>query len=190
MTAASMSMMVMKMKLRSRGERGERKKLLKTLFSRRIGDREKKPLWNGGIHIVLFFISGTGDDDWWKGEVGQVPLGTVVLASSWFKKTPEKVKYLVSTGEEIQSSNSPVLSRLSTNDMQFSRYWCFGVFFWGSSLSLMLGLHDLVIVSLLLLSFQTFTYYYLFLRLHACLMSPVLASTSAYQVWSISRYFS
>ena len=46
----------------------------------------------------------------------------------------------------------------------------------------MLGLHDLVIVSLLLLSFQTFTYYYLFLRLHACLMSPVLASTSAYQV--------
>lgn len=46
------------------------------------------------------------------------------------------------------SSNSPVLSRLLTNEMkQFSRYWCFGVFF-GLKLELIVKcLQDLVIVS-------------------------------------------
>ena len=66
-------------------------------------------------------------------QVGQVPLGMVLLASySWFKKRRrgvEKVKDVVANGEENQSSNSNVLSRLLTNEMQFSRYWCFGGFF-------------------------------------------------------------
>jgi hypothetical protein len=37
---------------------------------------------------------------------------------------------VVASEEENQSSNSPVLSGLLTNEMkQFSRYWCFGVSF-------------------------------------------------------------
>ena len=86
-------------------------------------------------------ILESGDVDGRKEQEGQGSLGTVLLAfSSWFtkrRKGAEKAKNVDATGEKIQSSNSPVLLRLLTNEMkQFYRHWCFGVFFCGLELEL------------------------------------------------------
>jgi hypothetical protein len=141
MTAASM--IVMRMKLRSRRERGERKRVIEDFVLWKICDREKEAAMKWWYTYRLVLISESGDVDDGKEQEGQGPLGTVLLASSsWFTKRRreiEKAKDMDATGEENQLSNSPVLSRLLTNEMkQFSRYWCFGIFF-GLKLEFVVG---------------------------------------------------